>query len=302
MKSETFHRYLKGLLIFFGVSTLLTVFTLYGRNAMIKTGYDINRMDVTPLLPIEGGWGGLCILLFFIPISASSGAIIGGYVLSPVYLLFHKLFYRKMKYGIQKVPQSMSFKHIYKGLYPALLSVNINSMIIFSNPGLLEKVLVSSLLLPDVDFPLRYALGSLVLMMFTIGLSMFVFSPAWFLVDAGIVYSTYEYVRGRDLPFEVRAVGGWFYDYIKGYAGFSVAFSYLQLVLVYYYFEILGGYAVDIVEIIFIFGIPLFITLLLIPSFILFDIIKDSRTQFVRRIAKRMGITKYVETTFKEIE
>jgi hypothetical protein len=257
-------------------------------------------MDVTHVLPFRRGWGGLCILIFIIPISASIGAFLGGYIMSPLYLIFHQLFYRKMNYGIQESPKSESFKHIFKGFYPTLLSVNLGSIIIFSADGLFDKILVSSLLLPDVDFPLKFALSNMVLMMITIGLSMFIFSPAWFLIDAGIVYSTRQYVHGKGVPEEVRAVGGWFYDYIKGYSGFGVVFSYLQLLLTYYYLELGSGYPVDIVEIISIVGIPLFVTLLLIPSFILLDITSRSRIQFIRNIAKRRGIKKFIETDFNE--
>jgi hypothetical protein len=155
--------------------------------------------------------------------------------------------------------------------------------------------------LADVDFPIKYVLGSIVLMMVTIGLSMFFFSPAWFLIDAGIVYSTNEYVRGKGIPDEVRAVGGWFYDYIKGYSGFSVAFSYLQLILMFFYSEFRSGYPVDAVMFIFILGVPLFITLLLIPSFILLDATLEGRIRYGRGIAMRLGITQYVETNFERI-
>jgi hypothetical protein len=157
------------------------------------------------------------------------------------------------------------------------------------------------MLLPDVDFPIRYAMGSIVLMIITIGLSMFFFAPTWFLIDAGIVYSTNEYVRGSGIPDEVRAVGGWFYDYIKGYSGFSVVFSYLQLILMFYYSEFQSGYIVDSVMFIFIFGIPLFITLLLIPAFILLDATMKNRIRFSRGIATRMGITQFVKTKLERI-
>jgi hypothetical protein len=295
----TFNRYRDALIIFIGILVLLSLLTIYGRNAVTTAGYDLSRMDVTPLLPITKGWGGLTIL-FIIPISAMIGTFLGGYLMSPLYLIFHQEFYRKMNYGLQEFPQSKSFRHIYKGFYPTLLSINIGSIILFSSEEFFDRLLVPSLLLPDVDFPLKFALGSLVLMMFTVGLSMFIFSPTWFLIDAGIVYSTNVYVDGKGVPKEVRAVGGWFYDYIKGYSGFSVVFSYLQLLLTYYYFELGRGYPVDILEIVFIVGIPFFVTLLLIPSFILLDITKKNRSQFTRKIARRRGINKFIETILDE--
>lgn len=301
MQIKTYHRYRNAILIFIGVSILLFAFTVYGRNSMIEDGIDVNRMDITPLLPFQRGWGGLIILILIIPVSATIGAWIGGYVMTPLYLIFHQSFYRKMIYGIQEVPRSKSFKHTFKGFYPALLSVNVNSIIIFSTTGLLDKILVPSLLLPDVDFPIKYVFGSIVLMIITIGLSMFFFAPAWFLIDAGIVYSTNEYVRGSGIPDEVRAVGGWFYDYIKGYSGFSVVFSYLQLILLFFYSEFQSGYPVDSVMFIFVFGIPLFITLLLIPSFILLDVTMEDRIRYSRGVAMRMRITQFVKANLERM-
>jgi hypothetical protein len=52
---------------------------------------------------------------------------------------------------------------------------------------------------------------------------------------------------------------------------------------------------------IFIFGIPLFITFLLIPSFILLDVTIEDRIRFSRGIATRMGITQFVKVNFERI-
>lgn len=267
---------------------------------MIEDGIPVNRMDITTLLPLHQGWGGLIILIIIIPVSATFGALFGGYIMTPFYLLFHKTLFRKMTYGIQEIQRSNDFKQFFKGFYPALLSFNINSIIILSTTGLFEIILVPSLFLPDVEFPIQYVLGSIVLMVLTIGISMFFFAPAWFLIDAGIVYSSREYVHGKGIPDEVRAVGGWFYDYIKGYSGFSVVFSYLQLILMFFYSEFRSGYPLDPVMFVFILGVPLFVTLLLIPSFILLDVIIENRIRFIRDIASRMGITHFVETKFEK--
>ena len=48
------------------------------------------------------------------------------------------------------------------------------------------------------------------LLSITVGVSMFLFSAVWFLIDAGIVYSNAEKVKdNRDLVV-VRSVGGWY--------------------------------------------------------------------------------------------
>ena len=200
MRSEAYYLYKRALLIFLGISALLTIFTVYGINIMIESLGDSSRMDLTPLAPVRGGWGGLSVLLFVIPVSASLGTLIGGYTLAPLYLFLHKTFFKRMIYGIQKAPQKRGFRQMFKGLYPALLAVNINSIILFSSPDLLNRILVPGLLLDDVDFAIRYALGSIVLSMLTVGLGMLVFSPSWSLMDAGVVYSNQERVQGTGRP------------------------------------------------------------------------------------------------------
>ena len=135
-------------------------------------------------------------------------------------------------------------------------------------------------------------------MMVNIALSMFVFSPGWFLIDAGIVYSTEEQVRETDKPVEGRTVGGVFNDYLKGYSGFSVAFSYLQIIVVYYGSQISAG-IIDIASLIGWFGFPVYVILTVIPTIILLDIIRDHRIQHVRKIAAKFGITRVVKIYFE---
>lgn len=206
-----------------------------------------------------------------------------------------------MKYGIQETTHThtQTFRRIFQGYYPSLLAFNIGSMVLFSAPGLLGQIL-SPYMITEVPLTMQYVAGNLVLMMFTIGLSMLVFSPGWFLIDAGIVYSTREHVWGTGRPVEGRTVGGWFNDYIKGYSGFGVAFSYLQILFVYYNNLISGGHTIDIVDIIGWFGLPVYVILTVIPSLILLDLTKEHRILYIRRVAAKMGITNVVEIFFEE--
>lgn len=289
-------KYRKALLVSLGVYIVIALFTIYG----ILRGR--NFIDFTPLIPIKHNiYEYLCIFLI-IPVSAFLGALIGGYLIAPTYLLSHKIFYRKMIYGIQISPLTQKYKQIFLGYYPALLAFHINSIILLSFPDILNRILSPQMMSAEIDFTLRYAAGVFVLMIFTIGLSLMVFSPAWFLIDAGIIYSTQNHVRGTERPFEVRTVGGWFYDYLKGYSGFGVLLSYLQIIYFYYSNYIIIGGRVDIVEFIFIFGLPIYIMLTIIPSLILLDLIKKHRVNYVRNIAAKIGITDIVEIFFEEVK
>ena len=91
------------------------------------------------------------------------------------------------------------------GFYPALLAFNLNSLIMEIWPGVLERLLSESIL--AAPFMIRYSFGSVVLMAGTIGLSMAVFSPAYYLLDGGVMYSTESRAEGSGRPGEVRTVG-----------------------------------------------------------------------------------------------
>jgi len=177
------------------------------------------------------------------------------------------------------------------------MAFNIGFIILYSVPNIMDRIF-SPYMIDLVPINMRYIAGNLFLMMFTIGLSMLVFSPGWFLIDAGIVCSTREYVRGKGRPVEARAVGGWFNDYLRGYSGFGVAVSYLQILVVYFNELISQGLTISPADLIGWFGGPIYVIITVIPSLILLDLIKEHRIRYIRRLAAKMGITKVVKIYF----
>jgi hypothetical protein len=284
-------KYRKALLIFFGVETLIALLVFYG--LIYGQGF-----DASPLIPLKNVFHEIMFVFLIIPISSTIGAIIGGYVITPIFLLTHKTIYRKAIYGIQETNQTKKFRHTFKGYYPGLLAFNISSIILFLAPNIQNQLLTPSMI-EEAPLALLHIISNLFLLMFTIFLSMLVFSPGWFLIDAGIVYSTEEIVRGTDKPVEARTVGGIFNDYLKGYSGFSIALSYLQILIIYYSSLWSGGYRVDFIELIGWFGLPAYVILTVIPTFILYDLIRDHRIQYVRNIATKIDITRTVKISFE---
>ena len=213
------------------------------------------------------------------------GALIGGYALAPLYLFIHKSLYRKVTYGIQEKTPPETFRETFSGWYPTLLAFHINSIIILSNDQIHTRILGTGIL----DFPVLYqnVFSVIILMMFTLGIGLMVFSPVWFLLDAGIMYSTQKHVRGTRRPVEVRAVGGWFHDYLRGYAGFGIALTFILLLARLWE---KAGLVTDLINISWMFGLPLFTTLIVIPALIVLDKTGNHRIHYVRQIAKRMGI------------
>ena len=134
----------------------------------------------SPLIPSNDQFVEVAlILLIFAPISALVGGLIGGYFLTPVFLFIHRsLLGSKMLYGIQNRPQPQTFKKLMRGYFPALLAINISSIVLFSAPWILDLILNKELM--ELGGPVHtsiYVPGFLVLLMFTMGLGTLVFSP-----------------------------------------------------------------------------------------------------------------------------
>ena len=285
-------KYRKALLIFLGVEALIALLVIYG--LIFGQGF-----DASPLIPFTNVFHEIMFVFIVVPISSIIGAIIGGYALAPIFLLFHKTIYRKAIYGIQETNPAKIFKRTLQGYYPGLLAFNISSIILFLSPMIRNRLLTPGML-EEAPLVYQYIFENLFLLMFTIALGMLIFSPGWFLIDAGIVYSTEEQVRGTDRPVEGRTVGGVFNDYLKGYSGFSIAFSYLQI-LVVSYGDIINVERVDFAQLIGFFGIPVYVILTVIPTFILLDLTRNHRIQYVRRVAAKIGITRVVKISFESV-
>ena len=292
MVIKLYKKYRKALLIFVGAEALITLLVIYG----LSVG---QAFDASPLIPFTNVFHEIMFVFIVIPISSTIGVIIGGYALAPIFLLFHKIIYRKAIYGIQETNPAKTFKRTLQGYYPGLLAFNISSIILFLAPKIRNRLL-SPGMLEEAPLVYQYIFENLFLLMFTIALSMLIFSPGWFLIDAGIVYSTEEQVRGTDRPVEGRTVGGVFNDYLKGYSGFSIAFSYLQILLVSIT-DLINLEKIDFATLIGFFGIPVYVILTVIPTFVILDLTRDHRIQYVRRVAAKKGITRVVKISFESV-
>ncbi len=270
-------KYWRANAVYWGVNAFLILLTVFGLMY-------VQPVKVTSFLPFENAYLEMPLVFMAMPLSATLGALAGGYLLSPVYLWIHRVVFRGSEYVVREVSEPDGFPGMFNGFYPALLAFNLNSLIMEMWPGLLEKLLSPELL--AAPFIVRYSFGSVVLMAWTIGLSMIVFSPAYFLMDGGVIYSTEVRARRTGKPREVRAVGGWFNDYLRGYAGLSVVFSYFLFV-----FRYVSMVEMELIFVLFWVGLPFFVTVSTIPAFIYLDKRKEARVRYIRGIAERRGVS-----------
>ncbi|MHA1491690.1 MAG: hypothetical protein ACTSRI_18795 [Promethearchaeota archaeon] len=219
-----------------------------------------------------------------------------GVVFAIAYLFLHKHFVgRKMIYGIIERDAPKKSKVIMRGVFPALATLNF--ALIFT-PYLQEVILLESVF---IDRPGQvYFLTFAILCIFTAAPSAGLFSGAWFLNDAGIGYSNKEKVRDTGEFIEFRSVGGWFHQFLKGYAGIGVIFSFYEIISVFLNSAV-GTVSANIFDLIMLLVIviplPLYGTLAMIPTLIFNDLLREKRIKFMRNQAKRMGITEELQYT-----
>ncbi|NHI94234.1 MAG: hypothetical protein EAX96_17210 [Candidatus Lokiarchaeota archaeon] len=254
---------------------------------------DIGGM--TTLIPINNMFiQSAIILLIILPISSILG-IFGGYVFAPIILIFHKkILGKKYDYNIQDKPISDKFSILTRGFVPVLMAMNFAFML--SIPQL-QQVILSPFWASGsgslVD-AIKDLISLIVLLIFTFGISIFIFSGTWFLLDSGIVYSTKRAVQNKEEPYEILSLGGWINRLLKGYAGLSVLITYFTMTIEYLRIIWDMG-AIGLINLIIYLPFPFLLLFPVIPGLILSDIIIERRIKYVRRIAEKLGITQKFE-------
>ena len=216
------------------------------------------------------------------------GGLFMGYILGPFFLWMHKLVIgRKMIYGIQETIKPKKFKGYTKGIFPALMAMNIAIILAFT-PEIQSLVttdttIMGAMLTFSAVLPIASAVG------------MAIFSPVWFLLEIGVVYTNKRKASKSGYPIEVRSVGGWYQYLLKGYAGISVIFNYYtffsQLIS-----EVGGGGGPE--SLMFIISwplMPLIMSLVTLPAFMLLDCSYDKRKKYMRKITTKLRISEPLE-------
>ncbi len=173
--------------------------------------------DFSQLIPGKGFIETTLLFIFIWPIGAIIGGVLFGYILSPLFLFIHKKTIGfTMDYGIQENLKSQKFKSMYKGIFPALLAINFSLMFALDN-NIADEVVYNIGDISNMPSTVNI-IAFLIILSITIIIAMGLFSPVWFLNDAGIVYSNQEKVRKKQLekPIIGRSVGGWYMNLMKG--------------------------------------------------------------------------------------
>ncbi len=227
----------------------------------------------------------------WVVISYSFYAIIGtliGFGLAPLFLwVYKKIIGRNRLFAIEDTETTSEFHSTWKGFFPALMSTNFTLSLIF-NPMIMNFPMFQNYYLQwDGIIFLFFNLGAILQIP-----SFALFSAAWIIVDSGL-YTTDKYDHT-----DIEGVGRWFEAFLKGYAGISVILTLYQFT-----FDFLGEYGnqVHYSAVLFLFIMPILVTLWVLPAIILFEATHGSRQNFILNFSKRIGIKKEFESSVRVI-
>ena len=242
------------------------------------------------IIPINSAGIEMIIIVLLIVISTIVASLIMGYILGPLFLLIHtQVMGRRMEYVIQEKPEPEIVKLTFKSFFPALLAVHL-ALLFGINKNIIEAVVVD----PNGIFaPL---LTVLIIVIVSSFLSFAVFSPIWFLIDSGIIYSNREAVKSKRDPIELRSVGSWYMNELKGYAAIAVVISYITFfieMIIYF------GPDMDMTAPLVLLLFPFIIMVLGLPSVLILEATVNHRKRFMIKIAEKIGITKRIGDPLK---
>ncbi|MBY9020260.1 MAG: hypothetical protein KGD67_04315 [Candidatus Lokiarchaeota archaeon] len=260
----------------------------------VALSLSIPHQDLTYLIPIRdmGIETGL-IFIVIMPFSSIVGMLIGGYIFAPFFLYLHKkIFGSKVEYGIYR-KQYKDFKFLVEGLFTSLMTINISLL-------LTTPLIISVSIGSDPNSFIDDLTTFLALLMIAVGIASTLFATTWFLMDSGILYSNLKRAEKSHKPIEIRSVGRWYGQFLKGYAGISVVFSYIEFMELFIP-QLANDLSIPlfIVLLVVFVPFPLIVVLPLIPALIILDLLKEKRIKFIKERASKIGISSNAEVTFE---
>lgn len=256
-------------------------------------GYGQNLSPIIPFKDIGLEIGFISIL--FLPLASISGALVGGYLFTPLFLYFHmKIFKNRYQYGINLKPDYGKFKFIAQGLFVSLMAINFSLLLL--NPDTVRFTTGNfGASIEDLN-PDQYIIAFVIILIFTFAFTNLLFSPTWFLMDSGILYSNKMKLNETNKPLEIRSIGRWYEQFLRGYAGVSVLLSYVEFITIFF-IAADNNLPLFIIELIMFIPFPLILIIPTIPALIILNIIKEKRSNYILRKARKLGIIDTMEVS-----
>jgi hypothetical protein len=148
--------------------------------------------------------------------------------------------------------------------------------------------------------------ADIIMFILTIGLATMLFSSVWFLRDSGIIYSNKKKLENSNEVVVFRSIGDWYQTILRSYAGIAALITYISVVYDFIT-RFISNYGApnnifNIPFLILWLGLPLHLSISLIPTLIINDLLKKRRINYIRKISNKMGIedTAIISFEFKK--
>lgn len=247
----------------------------------------------TTLLPGSNAGIQVTTLFFLYPLIILGFGVLFGYLIAPLYLVLHKTTIgRHMTYGIgrRSPPENKKIRKLGQGLFPGLVAINFAIMLL---PYLSDNVLYDYVSTWGGSQATFFAF--LVSLLFTAMPASILFAGVWFLEDASIAYSNQAKVKDTGGIIEIRSVGGWYQQFLKGYAGIGAIFTYL--IIITNFWSSMQGVTDPLSTLLLlaiIAPIPIYATMAVLPTILVLEFTRTHRTSFILNFAQKLGITEEI--------
>lgn len=294
----------KTLIILFLVYIVFWIIIISVLEALFRPAFQFALSRFIPLDDVLLELG--IIFIISLPLSALIGLIVGGYLIAPVILFLHKKIYgSKMHYGIQIEQRSEKIKLFSLSFFPTLMAINLTSILF--TPTIVNFILTADVTnifdnVSKIPMLTRF-FADVILLTITFGLATMLFSSVWFLKDSGVIYSNKQKIENCTEPIILRSIGDWYQTILRSYAGIGAIITYILVVydFITRYIENLGapGNVFNIPSLILWLGMPLYLSISLIPTLITNDLLRRKRINYIKRISKKIGIKDTAVITFE---
>lgn len=272
---------------------LLLIIIYYVMGSVPLFAIPSDSFPFTTLLPGRNAGIQVTTLFFLYPLVILGFGVLGGYLIAPLYLVLHKTTIgRHMTYGIgqRAPPANNQVRNLGQGLFPGLVVINLATMLLPYLSGTVLYDYISTWGGSQATF-----FAFLVSLLFTATPASILFADVWVLDDAGIAYSTHAKAKDTGGIIEIRSIGGWYQQFLKGYAGIGVIFTYL--IIITNFWSSMQGVTDPLSTLLLlaiIAPIPIYATMAVLPTILVLELTRTHRTSFILNFAQKLGITKEI--------
>ncbi|MBN1214154.1 MAG: hypothetical protein JXA99_01805 [Candidatus Lokiarchaeota archaeon] len=136
----------------------------------------------------------------------------------------------------------------------------------------------------------------------TLFLALFLYSPVWYFLNSGIVFSNKKKVDDFVDSIEIRSIRNWYRAILRGYAGIGLVITYLQfLVTTFNKFDD-ADLAEQIILLVFIIPFLIIVVFSGLPVILFLEYTKEIRFKYINKITEKFKSSNKVNLIMDKID